>query len=184
MAKDEKTPPEETPASEQSTPDGKPPEQQNPPIPKVTWDRPLDPMLAQKLDKNHEGLDLVWVKSGRQDDRVVLWEPSLSHPGGEAWIAGEKPERVAMTAAVAMELRNREAVLVDQSEVDDYHERKSSHQFTSVRLEDLESQLQRLMQQVRAERDRLSMASPMVPQAGGVNAPAREIPTPERKAAP
>ena len=46
-----------------------------------------------------------WVVSTRDDDRVVVWDPSDQHPGGEAWVAGKVPTEVAMTPDISGKLR-------------------------------------------------------------------------------
>jgi hypothetical protein len=48
----------------------------------------------------------VTVKSGRQDNRVALWEQHKAHPNGEVFIAGETPVKAALTAAVSRGLNS------------------------------------------------------------------------------
>jgi hypothetical protein len=71
-----------------------------------------DPVSTKTDDqgqpKSGPGAKTLWVVSARQDDKVVLWEPETSHPGGEAFIAGKVPEEVAMTAAVNAAMRQGE----------------------------------------------------------------------------
>lgn len=47
----------------------------------------------------------IWVLSNRVDDRVVLFERSPEHPGGEAFVGGAAPARVGRTGTVEDLLR-------------------------------------------------------------------------------
>ncbi len=48
----------------------------------------------------------IWVISNRRDDRTVLWEQNVAHPGGEAFIGGAGPANVAKTPAIESLLRS------------------------------------------------------------------------------
>jgi len=56
--------------------------------------------------------DIITVQSGRDDDRVVLWERNPEHPEGEAYVAGKTPVRVARTSEVGIRLSRRDLVEV------------------------------------------------------------------------
>lgn len=47
----------------------------------------------------------IRVRSGRQDNRVALWEQHPDHPGGEVFVAGSRVVEVAQTARVLALLR-------------------------------------------------------------------------------
>jgi hypothetical protein len=49
--------------------------------------------------------ETTWVVSTRADDRIVVWDPTGEHPGGEAFIAGKVPAEVAMTPDISGKLR-------------------------------------------------------------------------------
>jgi hypothetical protein len=52
---------------------------------------------------------LIWVKPGRDDGRVALFERDSRHPGGEAFVAGP-PVQVAVTTLVERKLNTGELV--------------------------------------------------------------------------
>lgn len=69
--------------------------------------------------------DTIWVKSGRDDDRVVLWEVSPEHPADdfgqhEAFVAGKDsaPVEVATTPRVNQLVRDGELVEVSAPAAD------------------------------------------------------------------
>jgi hypothetical protein len=49
-------------------------------------------------------------------DPVALWEKDARHPGGEAYIAGDTPVKVACTERVAEKLRSYELLEVIEDE--------------------------------------------------------------------
>jgi hypothetical protein len=55
------------------------------------------------------------VKSGRNDNRVALWEKHPNHPDGEAWVAGDTVVRVAQTSAVLKGLKDGDLVEADEA---------------------------------------------------------------------
>jgi len=63
--------------------------------------------------------ELIWVKSGRDDDQVAAWEKDPAHPGGEVFVAraGEKndPVRVARTPFIEDKLRSKDLVETTKS---------------------------------------------------------------------
>lgn len=56
------------------------------------------------------------VKSGRNDNRVALWERHPDHPEGEVWVAGDTVVRVAQTSAVLKGLKDGDLVEVEAAE--------------------------------------------------------------------
>lgn len=58
-------------------------------------------------------IKLIHVKSGRDDNRVALWEKHPDHPNGEAWVAGEGVVQVARTAKVLSGLKEGDLVEAD-----------------------------------------------------------------------
>lgn len=50
-------------------------------------------------------LDRIWVISNRKDDRTVLWERDVEHPGGEVFIGGAAPAEAARTPEINRLLR-------------------------------------------------------------------------------
>lgn len=58
--------------------------------------------------------DAIWVLSNRVDDRVVLWEVDPAHPGGEAFVGGSGPDKVARTPRVNALLRSGELVEIPE----------------------------------------------------------------------
>lgn len=76
-----------------------------------------------------EDVEYLWVKSGREDDRVALSERDDLHPADvygihEAYVAGRdsRPTLVALTAAVDRGLRNGDIKEVDEDAVVEWHE--------------------------------------------------------------
>jgi hypothetical protein len=77
--------------------------------------------MAKDTDKaaadspKEEATKFVNVKSGLPKrngaDVVALWEVDPSHPGGEAYVAGDKSVKVALTPEVNK--RIREATLIE-----------------------------------------------------------------------
>jgi hypothetical protein len=59
----------------------------------------------------------TWVVSTRADERVVVWDPSDVHPGGEAWVAGKVPAEVAMTPDISGKLRMGELREATEAEI-------------------------------------------------------------------
>lgn len=55
--------------------------------------------------KKNENPDSIWVMSNRVDDRVVLFEKDPAHPGGEAFVGGNKVDQVGLTGTVEDLLR-------------------------------------------------------------------------------
>lgn len=55
---------------------------------------------------------LIWVKPGRDDGRVALFEQHKDHPGGEVFVAGP-PVQVARTLLVERKLTNGDLVECD-----------------------------------------------------------------------
>jgi hypothetical protein len=56
--------------------------------------------------------ELLWVKPGRDDGRVALFEAHPAHPGGEAFVAGP-PVQVALTPMVERKLLAGDLVKCD-----------------------------------------------------------------------
>lgn len=58
--------------------------------------------------------DFILVKSGRPDNKVVLWEKDDRHPGGEAWVDGtmKNPVEVYPTDTVRGRLADGQLVEV------------------------------------------------------------------------
>jgi hypothetical protein len=67
------------------------------------------------VKRQEDAPELKTVKSGLGQrngaDVVALWEKDPAHPGGEVYIAGDKPVEVALTPEVVK--RIREGVLVE-----------------------------------------------------------------------
>jgi hypothetical protein len=60
--------------------------------------------------------DIISVKSGRDDDRVALFEQAAAHPNGEAFVArGSGAVKVARTALVLRKLKDGELVEVGKA---------------------------------------------------------------------
>lgn len=55
--------------------------------------------------KTADAQGAIWVMSNRVDDRVVLFEKDAAHPGGEAFVGGNKVDQVARTGTVEGLLR-------------------------------------------------------------------------------
>ncbi len=67
----------------------------------------------------------IWVRSNYVQesdggDRIAFTEFHEAHPNGEAFIAGAKPEQVALTANVALALNDGLILPCSQDEVDSY----------------------------------------------------------------
>lgn len=58
--------------------------------------------------------DYIWVISNRKDDRTVLFERDPQHPGGEAFIGGSAPDRVARTAEIDRLLHTGEIIQIPE----------------------------------------------------------------------
>jgi hypothetical protein len=56
--------------------------------------------------------ELIWVKPGRGDGRVALFEQHKAHPGGEVFVAGP-PVQVAVTPMVERKLKSGDLVKCD-----------------------------------------------------------------------
>ena len=50
--------------------------------------------------------DLIYVKSKLPDNRVALHERHPDHPGGEVFVYGDQPVRVARTGMVSQRIAN------------------------------------------------------------------------------
>ena len=61
--------------------------------------------------------DFVYVRSGRNDNRVALSEVDAAHPGGSAFVAQGMVRKVGYTPFVAAQIR--EGLLVEVSEAAD-----------------------------------------------------------------
>lgn len=68
----------------------------------------------------------VWVVSNRADDRVVLWERDMKHPGGEIVIGGSSPVRAYKTPAVEERIFRGE--IAETAEPLQYHEDADGNQ--------------------------------------------------------
>lgn len=58
----------------------------------------------------------IWVRSGRKDNRVALFEQNRLHPGGEAFVAGAAPVLVAPTGRVKQALAKEDIVALSPEE--------------------------------------------------------------------
>lgn len=77
-------------------------------------------------------VELLWVRPGRDDGRVALWEVSPLHPGGEAFVASV-PVQVALTPAVERRLDSGDLVLCAPPEpVDDRPKRKTKAEVNAM----------------------------------------------------
>lgn len=57
---------------------------------------------------------LIRVRSGREDNRVALWDVDAAHPTGEIFVAGDRVVEAALTPAVERALASGE--LLETSE--------------------------------------------------------------------
>lgn len=69
---------------------------------------------APERTESAEESDYIWVISNRKDDRVVLFERDPRHPGGEAFIGGSAPDRVARTAEIDRLLHTGEIIQIPE----------------------------------------------------------------------
>ena len=56
---------------------------------------------------NETGPDVLYVKSGFDNNRIALHEIDPAHPGGSVVVAGDKPTKVGNTAMVRARLRDQ-----------------------------------------------------------------------------
>lgn len=76
-------------------------------------------------------IKMLFVKSGREDNRVALWERDPRHPDGEVFITGDQPVKVARTSAVAARLNSGSLVEVSVPKPDSGSKRAKSAAKTS-----------------------------------------------------
>lgn len=57
-----------------------------------------------------EEMEMVWVCSAQDHDRVHFYERNEAHPNGVAMVAGKTPVKVALTGAVAKSLRDPDGI--------------------------------------------------------------------------
>jgi hypothetical protein len=67
----------------------------------------------------------IWVRSNYIEEkdsgnRIAFTEKSELHPNGEAFIAGSSPQKVALTANVALALSDGEIIPCSQEEIENY----------------------------------------------------------------
>lgn len=82
------------------------------------------------------GPEFVYVKSGFNNNRVVLHEIDPAHPGGSVLVAGDKPTKVGNTAMVRERIRSQWLV-----EVTEGAEKKKADERLEARMEMIETTL-------------------------------------------
>lgn len=77
-------------------------------------DKTMDPADTDAGEATGTKVELITVRSTRDDNRTAFFEQHKHHPNGEVFVYGDKLVRVAKTSEVIRALNDRKIVEVEE----------------------------------------------------------------------